>query len=303
MKLLPLYNPAYIELHKDVQSAVIAQGHNAYNYPSYVREFLFFLETEKIVDIKTVKVADIIGYYEYLRERPNLKRGGGLSECTIRKHIAGLNFLFDHLLNTNRIESSPASLPRFLFGAYREREILTVEEIKLLYLHTKSKLERAILAFAYGCGLRRTEIERLNLSDVIFNKGIVNVRKSKGNKSRTVPMSDAVIKDLKEYLVYERDKRIACNMPFCSAFFLNRYGGRMGGQAFNTKLNDIISRTGNQKIADKDISLHNLRHSIATHLLDNGADIEFVRRFLGHTDIDTTHLYSKRRKMRMLIKR
>lgn len=303
MKLLPLYNPAYIELHTDVQSAVIAQGHNAYNYPSYVREFLFFLETEKIVDIKTVKVADIIGYYEYLRERPNLKRGGGLSECTIRKHIAGLNFLFDYLLNTNRIESSPASLPRFLFGAYREREILTVEEIKLLYQYTKSKLERAILAFAYGCGLRRTEIERLNLSDVIFNKGIVNVRKSKGNKSRTVPMSDAVIKDLKEYLVYERDKRMAYNMPFCPAFFLNRYGGRMDGQAFNSKLKDIIARTGNQKISDKDISLHNLRHSIATHLLDNGADIEFVRRFLGHTDIDTTHLYSKRRKMRMLIKR
>ena len=137
---------------------------------------------------------------------------------------------------------------------------------------------------------------------MIFHKGILNVRKGKGNKSRTILMSDTIIKDLKEYVSYERNKRIANNLPLCPAFFLNKFGGRMDGQSYNYKLKKIIERTQNPKLSGMDISLHNLRHSIATHLLDNGATIEFVRRFMGHSHIDTTHLYSKRRKLRMLIK-
>ena len=302
MKILPVYNPEYIELCDNFNSAITAKGYSRSEYPSHIREFFFFLETKDIVEIKKVKVAEIIGYYEYLRDRPNLRRDGGLSDSSIRKHIAALNSLFDHLIKTKKIENSPARLPKFLYGPYAEREILSMEEIKLLYKQAKPGLERAILGAAYGCGLRRTEIQRLNLSDIIFHKGILNVRKGKGNKSRTIPMSDTIIRDLKEYVGYERNKRIANDLPLCPAFFLNKFGGRMDGQSYNYKLKEMIKRMQNQKLSEMDISLHNLRHSIATHLLDNGATIEFVRKFMGHSDIDTTHLYSKRRKLRMLVK-
>jgi integrase/recombinase XerD len=301
MKFLPLYNANFTKLLEDFKRAIQTQGYSRGKdcaYPNHVREFLFFIETKHISDIKTVKVGEVIAYLEYLSQRPNIRRGGGLSEAAIREHRYSLRLFFDYLLTTKQIESSPARFSKFQVGSSNDMRVLTVEEIKQLYAVCRNRLERAILSLAYGCGLRRSEIESLDVNDVLFSKGIVNVRKGKGNKPRTVPATDKVIQDLRGYVVYERDKR-ARPGTLCHAFFLNKYGERMQGWALNWYLQQMVKRTGNTSILCKAVTLHTLRRSISVHLMNNGADMDFVRRFLGHVMLDTTHLYSRRRKQRI----
>jgi integrase/recombinase XerD len=186
-----------------------------------------------------------------------------------------------------------------MMGGSNEQEVLTKAEVMELYSHTNSRLVKAILALAYGCGLRKREIRVLNTGDVLFHKGIVNVH-GKNNKSRTVPMSDRVIKDLKEYIVYERPKRINSNSP-TEAFILNKHGERFVSCAINGHyLKNLAEATGNKEIIRKGVHLHALRHAIATHLVEEGAPIEFVKRFLGHSLLDTTVLYCKKRKLQKL---
>jgi integrase/recombinase XerD len=164
----------------------------------------------------------------------------------------------------------------------------------------RTKLEAALLSIAYGCGLRRSEISQLDTGDVLLQKGLVLVRDGKYGKSRTVPITDEGIRILREYLINERPalfpNQITDSTP---AFFVNGNGNRIRGEKLNDILKEIITRTGNAVIMGKEITLHCLRHSIATHLLDNGADIEFVQEFLGHSEIDTSHHYAKLRKQRL----
>jgi len=306
MKHLSIYNIQYQQLYKEFDTFIKAKGYGNGKpvcYQSNVREFLFFIENEGFCDIQDIKAPEIIGYYEYISERPNQRREGGLSDSMIRHHLFALRLFFDYLLETGQIASSPVCIPKFQPGKRKERLPCTLEEIKELYSACRNKRERAILSIAYGCGLRRDEIHRLNTSDLNLNKGLLVVREGKGNKSRTVPMADQVMADLREYLVYERSTYFDTqHMESTPAFFIGNNGRRMSGQALNSSLKEIISRTENVELERKETTLHSLRHSIATHLIDNGANIEFVQNLLGHSIIDTADLYSKRRKRQLKIK-
>jgi len=305
MKHLPLNTPHFEFLCKDFDTFVKAKGYRqgkGSQNQSCVREFLFFVESKGFTTIQHVKAPQIVDYYEYLRERPNQRRDGGLSESMIRHHLYALRLFFDHLVDANELDSSPARLPKFQLGKHKERNLCTVEEIKQMYGVCKDKTERALLGIAYGCGLRRTEIQNLNTTDVLLHKGVLIVREGKNGKSRTVPISDSVIKDLKEYIIYERSKSFTSkNFEDTPAFFLNKIGKRKAGDKHNNLLREIIHRTQNPELMRKEITLHCLRHSIATHLMDNGASIEFIQQLLGHAEIDTAHLYAKRRKQQMKI--
>ena len=295
MKHLPVNNIDYQRLLGELSKALHTKGYTQSEmHVNMVREFLFFTESRNITDIKEVKAADIIAYYEYLKQRPNQRRGGGLSNAMLKHHLFSVRLFFDYLTDTGQVEGSPARLPKFSIGKGKETEMLTIEEIKQLYNITINKRERAILSLAYGCGLRRSEIEDLNLSDVLLSKGMLTVRDGKNHKSRTIPLSDNVLKELKEYIIYERNKYLSHNFSE-QALILNYLGNRMTGGHLNNVIQYIMARTAIKKV----ITLHSLRHSIATHLLDEGANIDFVKNFLGHSCIDTSHIYSKRRKQRL----
>ncbi|MEO6883119.1 MAG: tyrosine-type recombinase/integrase [Bacteroidia bacterium] len=300
MKSLPLYNKQYEQYYQDFAKALQTKGYaKSEMYAVSAREFLFFLESKTITDVKQVKASDVIAYYEYLGERPNKRRLGGLSNSMIRGQLFALRLFFDYLTDVGIIEGSPARLPKFSIGKNGEREMLSVEETKELYQATKTKREKAILSLAYGCGLRRTEIQNLNTSDVQLSKGLLLVRDGKNHRSRTVPLSDSVLQSLREYLIYEREQYINRRQKHIeSSFILNNSGLRMQGDNLYKDLKEILKRT----TIKKEICLHSLRHSIATHLLDKGADIEFVKNFLGHQSIDTSHIYSKRRKQQLNFK-
>lgn len=302
MKHLPIYNIEFKNYLSDFKLFIEAKGYNRGKdcpFPTYIREFLFFLECKQITNIKSITANEIIIYHGYLRERPNQTRVGGLSDSMIKNHLFSLRLFFDFLMDIEIIDSSPARLPKFSLKKYVERNILTIEEIKELYNVCNSKQDRAILSLAYGCGLRRMELENLNLSDINLIKGFINIRDSKNHKNRTIPLADNIITDLKEYIILERSRYLSINNTNNAAFFINRIGLRKRGVDMNTQLKHLINKTNNPNIISKNISLHCLRHSIATHLLDNGASIEFLQYFLGHTNIDTSHIYSKRRKLKL----
>jgi site-specific recombinase XerD len=268
-----------------------------------LKEFLHFITSQKIEKVVDITAKDILNYYEYLKKRPKLKGMGHLSSSTIKSHLFTLRIFFDYLLETDELIETPIHLPKFQWGEYTERNICSKKEIKLLYDVCETNRDRAILSIAYGCGLRRTEMQNLNATDVQLHKGVLIVREGKGNKARSIPLSDYLIKDLKSYFFQERsDYFFSTSLVNSQAFFINNNGDRMLGHYINERLKKLIVLTNNKKLISKNITLHCLRHSLATHLIDNGASIEFVQYILGHTLIDTSHLYSKRRKQRLKIK-
>lgn len=301
MKQLPLQIPRFEYLYAEFFRFTKIKGYSPKkkepSFPVHIREFLFFLEQSGITAIQQVQALHIVNYHDYLKQRPNQRRGGGISDSSIRHHLQAIRLFFDYLLDREEIFTTPARLPKFTFGAYTQRSLASIEEIKEMFAVCETKRDKALLSLAYGCGLRRSELEHLNTIDVLIHKGALIVRDGKGGKHRTIPLSDAVVKDLREYLIDERTTYFNHNQTN-PAFFVHNKGERMSGETMNKRLKAIIALTGNDTLIRKEITLHCLRHSIATHLMDNGATIEFVQSFLGHSNIDTTHIYAKRRKQK-----
>jgi len=233
--------------------------------------------------------SDMIAYFEYLTIRPNKRRSGTLSQSTINHYLFAIHLLFDYLLTASYEDALPV-VPNYLRSEQTDTSVLSVEEVKELYKYCKNKEETAILSVAYGAGLRRSEIEQLNIRDVLLRDATLIVKKGKNSKRREVPLSDKVVKDLKDYLHNHRTLKSRERQ----AFFVSQYG-RMRGGTFNRRVKSIAERTG----INKEITLHTLRRSIATHLADNGAGIYFIQEFLGHSLIDTSHLYMIKRKRKI----
>ena len=248
--------------------------------PACVKEFLGF--TSKAID--EIQSEDIMNYHRYLQERPNKRRPGGLSESFISHHIYSLRLFFAWQLETGNLAENPMGLLEFPSPESPAREVLTTEEIKALYEVTETLKERAVLGLFYGCGLRRSEGEKLDLKDVHFRSNILYVREGKGSKRRAVPLSEKVKQDLKGYAIKERSP--GGNV---TAFLTNKRGSGMSGSSCNKTLKSILERTQ----IKKKITLHCLRHSIATHLLEGGLSVEYVRDFLGHKHLESTQVYTQ----------
>ena len=175
-------------------------------------------------------------------------------------------------------------------------ETLTQQEVKALYNcipDTYPKLPfaerqekqaelRAIFALFYGCGLRRSEGYKLQIKDIDFDKKTVFVKQGKNYKDRIIPMSAGVYKELQDY-VYNYRHRIKLNHN--RLFNCHKH-------VLGNKLKYLQNTCEDENIKAKRLSLHVLRHSIATHLLQNGMSIENIALFLGHSCLDTTQIYT-----------
>lgn len=254
--------------------------------------FLSWLEQEQINSVNQVTTHLLESYQNYLQGEKNQNTGGKLSAKTVYDKLRATELFFMMLQNQQTITSNP-------FGTFKntyqekatERTILTQSEIQQLYEATINDQERAMLSLAYGCALRAAELEAVNVQDIKLRDGLLIVPKGKGNKRRTIPLSPGVKEDLKDYYYGQRPELLAD--PEEVAFMLHSQGGRMRGYTWNKYLKRIIERTDNLTIQSKRISLHSLRHSIATHLLENGIAVEQVRLFLGHSMVETTETYTR----------
>lgn len=268
---------------------------NNLNYITPIKEFLCWLERRGLRSVKDITASDINHYAEWLNTRPCLRGEGTLSDNSIKNHLLALHLFFEMLLDA-KVVSTAYVLPAFSKRKTIPREILSIAEILELKHCCENHLETNIINIAYGCGLRRSEMVMLDAHDVLLTKGYLIVRSGKNSKRREVPLSGSIIDELKNYLQEYRHDRVKQNRFSEKAMFVNADGKRISGDALNKILKNICIRSGNKNITAKNITLHCLRHSIATHLQEAGAGMEFVRDFLGHTEIDTTQLYMIRRK-------
>jgi integrase/recombinase XerD len=223
---------------------------------------------------------DIELWHQFLEERPNLRRAGGLSARMIRHYLYCLRLFYNYLEQSGALESNPMSdypLPKVKTP---KRLILSPTQMRMLYRQT-NLLERAMLHIYYGLGLRRSEGEQLKLKDVDLQNGILYVRKGKGDKRRAVPMSPSIKADLLEYLSNRRGDLTH------DYFLINKRSNPLRGNTANKYLKRLLNKAG----LSTDISLHSLRHSIASHLLLSGLSMEQVRDFLGHQYLEATQIY------------
>jgi integrase/recombinase XerD len=258
--------------------------------PACVSEFI---DQQQITDIVQVEQQKVKQFYEYLQTRPLKKRSGALSEMMISHYVYALKTFFSWLEITGQIDYNPISGMKFKRAKQHVREPLTADEIKLLFEAAGSLKETALLHIFYSCGLRRSEGEALNIQDMHFKLQLLFVRQGKGAKRRVVPVTERVSKSLEEYYLHERCASTVKNVKDMEAFILNKRGRRMKGDGYNKMLRALIDKTNNAELIAHNCTLHHLRHSIATHLLQSGMSMEYVRDFLGHTFLETTQIYAK----------
>jgi len=258
-----------------------------------ISEFLQWLEQEGQHQIKQVTPQQITAHYEYLKQRPHKTQAGVLSLKTITHHIRSIRQFFAFLQESGQIVTNPMSTLKFHYPQETpgQRTVLTQAEIRQLYQATETLQEKAILSLGYGCGLRAMELVAVNMEDLFLRENHLIVPKGKGNKKRVVPLSPGVRNDLEDYIENERDLYLSNEAE--PALLLNIKGSRLRKYTCRKILTKLIERTGNKAIIEKAISIHNLRHSIATHLLEQGAAVEQVRNFLGHAHLETTEIYTR----------
>ena len=195
---------------------------------------------------------------------------------------------FSYLIEIEVLTKSPASA--FIFSSEKEpseRFIFTQSQIIELYGKAETLQEKAILNLAYGCGLRAGELEKLNREHINLQENLVIVEKGKNNKRRIIPISEKIKNELQEFYFSIEDKE---------QLFTNIENRRMRTQSFIRILKSLLLKTdfGKKMPAEtlRKIGIHTFRHSIATHLLENGMKLEQVQYFLGHNHIETTEIYT-----------
>lgn len=310
MKTLPLKNPSFIYLEQSFREwlNIIGYAERTVNsWPVHVREFLHYLEAHNVTQLTQVTSQRTYQFINYIKNRKSLITGTGLSTNSINKIINSVN-AFAKYINATEKHTLDITQKNLELNTL-ERHILSTEEIKALYEasfnphreNTKAmgQRDRAIIAMFYGCGLRKNEGSNLNIFDIDTYKGLVFVRKAKGNKQRYVPIAAKHLQDIKDYLEDGRNWFLMNNYSVTTikkntkkqhtddeAFFLNQKGKRMHNYDF------IFKRLKEQSGILTPFSTHTFRHSIATHLLQSGMKIEDIAKFLGHSSLESTQIYT-----------
>lgn len=300
MKNLSINNHSYKVLLQDFKQWLDILGYaetTVYNLPIHLREFFNYLEKSNINHINNITTQTVTDYYNYLKERPNQRRTGALSKGHLNKHQQAL-YKFREYLKQHNHKGINIHLRHEEKSEKDILNVLTQDEIKQLFEATnysnqddKIKFrDKAILVCCYSCGLRRNELVHLDISDVLFDKQRLFVRQGKNYKERFVPINKHSSRILEEYIYDYRTEFYKYKET--ESLFINYRGNRLQGMSFANRLKSIIKATENKSLQHRNITLHSLRHSIATHLLEQGADIEHISTFLGHASLESTQIYT-----------
>lgn len=291
MKQLEVQHPGYRRLRASFTEwlqLLNFESSTLYYSPVRLAEFFSWLEINNITEIHQVTRKTIAEYFDYLKTRQHQRKGGKLSKNYLRTHLQTLRKFSRYLRET---EQESFAVDYQIKGTARHvKTVLTRGEIKQLYQSTGQGLlglrDRAMLAIYYGCGLRKSEGRQLDSSDVLWEKHLLYVRKGKHYKERYVPITERVREDLQDYFYGSRPAFPNAGNP---AFFLSQQGKRLSGCILSHRFKSLLERAG----IDKPAGLHTLRHSIATHLLQSGMKLEQISRFLGHSSLASTQIYTQ----------
>jgi integrase/recombinase XerD len=300
MKKLKLQNESYklfVANYKEWLDILGYAESTVYTLPIHLQEFFYWLEQNHIKSISQITTKTVKEYYNYLQQRANETRNGGLSKSYLNKHQQALKKFKEYLQNHNykgfnlhlKSERNPTE---------EKINILTQSEIKELFSVTNQShhsqriqlRDKAMLVVLYSCGLRRNEAVHLDTSDIFFDKERIFVRKGKNYKERFVPINRKNAEILEDYIFEGRPQFKDANTN--DALFISKQGNRLNGMSFANRLQKIVQATNNKEIVEKRITLHTLRHSIATHLLQHEVKLESIKNFLGHSSLESTQIYT-----------
>ncbi|WP_370901504.1 tyrosine-type recombinase/integrase [Chryseobacterium gossypii] len=278
------------EILKDYYNYLLIKGYieeTARKRYNDVREFLEFADK----NYKEIKEKDVLKYYEFLKQRPNkIKKGKTLKPNSILHFIRAIECFYEMLFELRKLPNLlqiNISYPKNYENDF-VREIVTQEEIKNLYEIAELK-EKVILNLSYGCGLRVAELVAVNKEDLYLKENLLIVPKGKNSKRRIVPFTQKVRKDFEEF-IFSTEAEV--RQPINQHLISNAKGDRMQEWTYNSTLKSLLKKIKVPEERIKKISIHSLRHSIATHLLENGMELEKVRDFLGHSQLETTEIYT-----------
>lgn len=255
----------------------------------YLKEFFNWLESIGITQLGNITAVEIANFYEYIENRESTRTKEKLKLKSVYDIMRCVQAYLGYILDLGKIAVNPASHLKFRCPDEEvERRIFTQTEIKQLYQATETQQEKAILHMGYGCGLRVNEISQLNKEDLRLTENLIIVQKGKNSKRRLVPINDKISQEMGAFIFSSENKN--------RAIFTHSKGGRIKSWTLNKLLKKLIKRTdfGNQLTTEElnKIGIHSLRHSIATHLLQNGMKLEQVQQFLGHSFIESTEIYT-----------
>ncbi len=268
----------------------------------YLDSFMEFVRVEKGLSANTQEAYsnDLIQWFEYLHHSHEslensvtyyvgFMHDSGLSPVSISRKLTSLRMFYKYLVSESIIESSPVDLVEMPRLPKSLPKVLSVLEVQTMIDSTaesrSNQRDRAILEVLYGCGLRVSELIGLNLGDFEFSEGFLRVL-GKGSKERWIPLGQYAKNSLLDYIQGERSQLI--NQRSMKAVFCNLRGKRISRVA----VWKIIQKYKQQAGIQREISPHTFRHSFATHLLDNGADLRVVQELLGHANLTTTQIYT-----------
>ena len=251
------------------------------SYASDIYKYLEYMQDKGIKSCLNIKKDDLIVYLGHLDKNK-------YSIYSVVRKISSIRNFHFFLYKKYHIDdiSEQIENPRF----YKKiPDVLSIEEVDMLLdipLRTNYDYRnKAMLELIYATGLRVSELVNLEITNIDLEEGFVRCF-GKGNKERIVPIGEGALKYLNTYLIYYRDS--LKKKKLCNNLFLNNHGQGMTRQGFFKILKAIAKEKG----IDKNITPHMLRHSFATHLLNNGADLRSIQMMLGHTNLSTTQIYT-----------
>lgn len=270
-----------------------------YGYTKLIKDFLFYLQNQN-TGIAELTEKRIKQYFDYLQTRPNkITRTGTLSPAHLNKNFDAIDKFLEFLQQMGATQTPSPTNYRIKqddkeridkIQTFTQQEIKELQaNIKNTYLHFDTLLRekkheqlRLVFVLCYACGLRKSEAFKLQISDIDFNKKTLFVNQGKYYKDRIIPLSTNVCKALQDYIYNFRNlQRVKHNR-----LFIDKIG------IVERNLKELQRITENPQINGKKLAFHALRHSIATHLLQNGMSIENISLFLGHNSLDTTQIYT-----------
>lgn len=249
---------------------------------SYLSDLETFSKVYK-KDIKNVEPSDIVSFMSYMRKNNQ-------SIETILRRLSGISQYFDFLIIEKEIKSNPVEfiakprqwhkLPDFL-DFYEVEKLITGKDLSTPY----KERDQLIMETLYATGMRVSELISVKLKDIDFKRGIIKVI-GKGSKQRIVPLYATILEKLENYLPLRQEYFVKESDE--GYLFLNQHGKQLTRQY----IWNIVKEKCKENNITKNVSPHTLRHSFATHMLSNGADLRTLQIFLGHSNISTTEIYT-----------
>jgi integrase/recombinase XerD len=260
------------------------------SYARDLRQYLKYIKERKQLEIDGTTQATVIGYLLQLQAR-------GKATATLSRSLAAIKSYYHYLFREEKIERDPTINLDAPKQEKRLPHILSISDVERLLEQPDLKMpagirDRAMLEVLYATGLRVSELIGLKTNDFNLEMGYIRCI-GKGSKERIVPLGSVAIKYIRLY--QENARKFLASTPNETTMFLNHHGHGLTRQGFWK----IIKKYAIEINLEGEITPHTLRHSFATHLLENGADLRSVQEMLGHADISTTQIYTHLTKNRL----